>query len=129
MARIFDKLRGLLFPAIRKGIALLAVCLQDDKKLLYLTAALVIFGGLVRIVHYPLSVWLLNGAFIPYFVMRFRFYFQNRRRSWTLVEKYRFACWAALSAIVILNFFAAYRIEFLLLILLLVDYWFVVDTQ
>jgi hypothetical protein len=103
--------------------------LRDDRKLLYLTAALVILGGMVRIVNHPVSVWLLNGAFIPYFVMRFLFYFKNHQRPWTLIEKYRFTILAVLSGIVVLNFFAAYRIEFLLLILLMIDYLFVVNRQ
>jgi hypothetical protein len=105
------------------------VWLRDDKKLLYLTAALVILGGMVRIGNHLLSVWILNGAFIPYFVMRFIFYFKNRQRRWALLEKYRFTILAVLFGIVVLNFFAAYRIEFLLLILLMIDYLFVVNRQ
>ena len=103
--------------------------LRDDRKLLYLTAALVILGGMVRIVNHPLSVWLLNGAFIPYFVMRIAFYFNNRPRRWTVIERYRFAILAVLFSVVILNFFTSYRIEFLLLILLMIDYLFVVNRQ
>jgi hypothetical protein len=103
--------------------------LRDDRKLLYLTAALVILGGMVRIANHSLSVWLLNGAFIPYFAMRFMFYFKNRQRSWTIIERYRFAILAVLSSVVVLNFFASYRIEFLLLILLMIDYLFVVNRQ
>jgi hypothetical protein len=96
---------------------------------LYLTAALVILGGMVRIVNHPLSVWLLNGAFIPYFVVRFTFYVKNRPRRWTVIERYRFTILAVLFGVVVLNFFASYRIEFLLLILLMVDYLFVVNKQ
>jgi hypothetical protein len=103
--------------------------LRDDRKLLYLTATLVILGGMVRIVNHSVSVWLLNGAFIPYFVMRFLFYFKNRQRSWTIIERYRFVILAVLFSVVVLNFFASYRIEFLLLILLMIDYLFVVNRQ
>ncbi|MDR3133857.1 MAG: hypothetical protein LBU42_07520 [Prevotellaceae bacterium] len=103
--------------------------LRDDRKLLYLTAGLVVFGGIVRIVNHPLSVWLLNAAFIPYFIMRFIFYFKNRQRTWTAIERYRLSIFAVLFIIVVLNFFASYRIEFLLLILLMIDYLFVVNRE
>ncbi|MDR1406397.1 MAG: hypothetical protein LBI89_04255 [Prevotellaceae bacterium] len=114
------------FPTLMRSVL---HWLNDDRKLLYLTAALVIFGGMVRILNHRLSVWLLNSAFIPYFVMRFLFYFKNRRRRWMQVEKHRSIILAVLSGIVILNFFTAYRIEFLLLILLMIDYLFVVNER
>jgi hypothetical protein len=113
----------------RRWVRLAREWLRDDRQLLYLTAGLVILGGMVRIANHALSVWLLNGAFIPYFLMRFGCYFKNRRRRLTLIERYRFVILAVLFCVVVLNFFASYRIEFLLLILLMIDYLFVVNRQ
>jgi hypothetical protein len=85
-------------------------------------------GGLIRIGNYELSSWILNSAFVPYFIVRSVFYLTRRRRL-TPVEKYRLAVLAIIFTIVLLNFFAVYRIEFLLLILLMIDYLLVARTD
>jgi hypothetical protein len=103
----------------------IAAWLHNDRKLLYLTAAIVLVGGLFRAFNlFEISVWLLNGAFIPYFVMRFGYYLAARKRRWSFSEKRRFVFLALIFIIVVLNFFTPFRIEFLLLLLLLLDYLF-----
>ncbi len=114
---------------MRRVITLIAYWLCHDKKLLYLTAILVVLGGLVRIVHFGVSVWVFNIAFVPYFVMRALFYYKNRKRPWTPAERHRCIVLAVLFTVVALNCFTAYRVEFVMLILLMIDYLFVVGKN
>ncbi len=110
--------------------------LHDDKELLYVTIALVVVGGLVRTFDLGASRWLLLFAFVPYFVMRSRFYYTHRRREWTTVEKQRFIVLLLLLGAILMNFltlafriFPRFRAEFLILFLLLTDYLFVVNQR
>jgi len=110
--------------------------LQDDKKLLYITIALVVVGGLVRTFDLGASRWCLLAAFVPYFIMRVRFYCIHHSREWTPVEKQRFVVLMLLLAAIGLNFltlafhiFPRFRAEFLILFLLLTDYLFVINQR
>jgi hypothetical protein len=103
--------------------------LHDDRRLLYITVALIVVSGLVRIVDYGLSLWFFNGAFLPYFVMRGWFYYGLLRRRWSAAERYRGIAGLALFAIVVFNAFTPYPTEFLPLLLLLIDYLLVVNND
>ena len=121
---------------MRKIFAKITSFLCDDKGLLYLTIALIILGGLVRIFDFTISRWCLSAAFIPYFIMRSVFYFKHRNRSWTTIEKQRSFVLIMLFVAVVFNFvtlsldiFPRFRAEFLMLFLILVDYLFVTNSN
>jgi hypothetical protein len=99
----------------------------------YVTAVLIIFGGLVRVMNYAVSEWIILAAFTLYVGMRLRFYFCCRRRKWSPVELQRFIVLAILFTMVALNIvtlwgiLTSYRSEFLPFILLMTDYLLTVN--
>ncbi len=114
---------------MRKYWEILKRILRNDKELIYLTAALVVVGGLVRLFSYKLSVYVLNISFIPYLFMRGGYYITRRDRTWTLHEKQRFAVLIAMCVVILLNTFTIFRSEFLLFFLLMIDYILVINKR
>jgi len=122
---------------MKKFFTKINTLLNDDKGLLYITIALIMLGGLVRIFDFiTISRWCLSAAFIPYFIMRSVFYFKHRSRSWTAIEKQRCLVLIMLFVAVVFNFITLamnvlprFRAEFLMLFLMLVDYLFVVNNN
>jgi len=121
---------------MKKFFTQINTLLNDDKGLLYITIALIMLGGLVRIFDLSISRWCLLVAFIPYFIMRSVFYFKQRNRRWTTIEKQRCLVLIMLFVAVVFNFitlamnvFPRFRAEFLMLFLMLVDYLFVVNNN
>jgi len=118
-----------ILSTIRHIIKVCAPWLRHDRKLLYVTVALIILGGLVRVIDYGVSEWIIFAAFMLYSVLRGRYYYCRRRRPWLPVEKQRFIVLAILFSIVTVNIFlpllgilTAYRSEFLPFILLVIEY-------
>ena len=103
--------------------------LRSDKQLIYLTAGLVILGGLIRLFDYKISTYVLNIAFIPYLFMRGGYYVTRRKVKWNTVSKQHFVLLLVLVVLILLNSFTIFKTEFLMFFILLLDYLLVINKR
>ena len=103
--------------------------LRSDKQLIYLTAGLVILGGLIRLFNYKISTYVLNVAFIPYLFMWGGYYVTRRKVKWNTVSKQRFVLLLVLVVLILLNSFTMFKTEFLMFFILLIDYLLVINKR
>ncbi|MDR3235525.1 MAG: hypothetical protein LBT48_02215 [Prevotellaceae bacterium] len=111
---------------IRRFIARLP---RDGKELLYFTAVLVVASGLLRLFHYAASVWMLHICLIPYLLIRGGKHLLSAKSSWTEYDKHRFALLVTLAFVWLMNIFTAFKAEFLVLFLLMLDYLLVARVK
>ena len=114
---------------MKKYFKKIKAVLRDDKQLIYLTAALIALGGLVRLFRYNISVYILIIGFIPYLLARVVCYWKKRKEAWSVLDKQRFVIFLVMAVTICLNFFSMFKTEFLLLFLLMIDYILVINRH
>jgi len=93
----------------------------SERKLILFTVVLMIAAGLVRLVSYKVGVVLFYLSFLPFIIHRLNFY-HNHRGKLTDVDRRRRVTLALLLLMMLLNMVGWQNVEFILIIILAVDY-------
>jgi hypothetical protein len=99
----------------------------SERKLILFTVGLLIVAGLVRLGFYKVGVWLFYLAFVPMILHRLSFYIRNRQKLHK-ADRYRRFTLGFIVATIILNLLGFQDVEFVLLIVLAIDYLIVVQN-
>lgn len=93
----------------------------SDRKLIFLTVALLIVAGLIRLISYKAGYILFYLAFMPFLFHRVVFYIK-RGRNLSKLNVYRRTILILMVFTIVMNMMGIQDIEFFLLILLAIDY-------
>lgn len=94
---------------------------KKEPRLIFLTVILLIVAGLIRLMSYKVGYVLFYLAFLPYLFCRIRFYIK-KGRTLTKLDVYRRSILILMVFTIVMNFIGFQNIEFLLILLLGVDY-------
>lgn len=93
----------------------------SERKLIFLTVILLVIAGLIRLISYRAGYALFYLAFIPYFYLRLKFYIK-RRKNLSKLDVFRRTILILMVFTILMNMLGMQNIEFLLLLLLAIDY-------
>mgnify|MGYP000914077796 CR=1 FL=1 len=93
----------------------------SERKLILFTVVLMIAAGLIRLASYKVGVVFFYLSFLPFVIHRLRFY-RNHRGKLTNVDRRRRVTLTLLLLMILLNLVGWQNVEFILLIILAVDY-------
>jgi hypothetical protein len=100
----------------------------SERKLILFTVVLMIAAGLIRLLSYKVGVVLFYLSFLPFIVHRLMFY-RNHRGKLADVDKRRRVTLALLLLMMLLNMVGWQNVEFILLIILAVDYMLISNRR
>lgn len=93
----------------------------SERKLILFTVALLIVSGIARLISYKVGVWLFYLSFLPIVLHRVNFYLRNHKNL-LYVDSIRRYTLGILLGMVVLNFIGFQNVEFVLLLILAIDY-------
>lgn len=99
----------------------------SERKFILFTLGLLIVAGLIRLLFYKLGVWAFYLSFVPFVVYRSNFYIKNWGKL-SAVDRYRRYTLGTIVVMIVLNLLGFQDVEFILLLLLLVDYIIIVNN-
>lgn len=100
----------------------------SERKLILFTVVLMIAAGLIRLASYKVGVVLFYLSFLPFVIYRLRFY-RNHRGKLTKVDRRRRVTLTLLLLMILLNLVGWQNVEFILLIILAVDYMLISNNK
>ena len=97
----------------------------SERKIILFTAGLLIFTGLIRLIHYPVGIVLFYLSFLPYYIVRINTIRSQQGIEKTTTEKYRFFILVAMFITLAMNIVGWAEANFFVIFLLMVDFMLV----
>jgi hypothetical protein len=101
----------------------------SERKVIIFTSCLVIFAGLVKLLHYVIGIVLFYLAFVLFIAYRINFYYKLRGKQKSQNEKYRLIILVSMIATILLNILGIQDVEFFLFFLLMIDFLLIINSK
>jgi hypothetical protein len=101
----------------------------SERKIILFTAGLLIFAGLIRLIHFPVGIVLFYLSFLPYYIVRIRTIRSQQGVEKTSTEKYRFFILVAMFVTLAMNIVGWAEANFFVIFLLMVDFMLVTKSK
>lgn len=101
----------------------------SERKIILFTGGLLIFAGLVRLIHYPVGIVLFYLSFAPYYLVRIKSVRNQMGIEKTPTEKLRILILVCMLIAIAMNITGWQEANFLLIFLLMIDFLLVTKQK
>jgi hypothetical protein len=101
----------------------------SERKIILFTAGLLIFAGLIRLIHYPVGIVLFYLSFLPYYIVRINTIRSQQGIEKSSKDKYRILILAAMFVTLAMNILGWQEANFFVIFLLMVDFLLVTNNK